>query len=139
MGGRLFLLGLFLLPAQSLLWAADVPVVIKFAALAVVLLTTVRPVDGLLVVAALAPLGIMFSRTLQSPARGSEALVLAFLVGWLLSTLRSSDRHTTRLGTLSVPLALFGVMVVSSCVERLVILQFQRDCRWLSRTDGPLL
>ena len=130
MGGRLFLLGLFLLPAQSLLWAADVPVVIKFAALAVVLLTTVRPVDGLLVVAALAPLGIMFSRILQSPARGSEALVLAFLVGWLLSTLRSSDRHTTRLGTLSVPLALFGVMVVSSCVERLVILQFQRDYPW---------
>ena len=127
---RLLLLGSFLIPAQSLLWAADVPIFLKLAGVGVATLAFLRPADGLLMVAALAPLGVMFSRLLDSPARGSEALVLAFLVGWLLSTLRPKGDRRSEGGNLSVPILLFSVVVVTSCLERLVFLQFQRDYPW---------
>ena len=130
MGGRLSLLGLFFFPAQSLLWAADVPIVLKLAGVGVATLAFLRPADGLLIVAALAPLGVIFSRLLDSPARGSEALVLAFLTGWLLSTLRPTDHRTNSAAKFPVPVLLFGVVVVTSCVKQLVVLQFQRDYPW---------
>jgi len=128
--GHLLLLGLFLVPAQSLLWVVDVPVVLKLAAVGVATLACLRPADGLIVVAALAPLGVIFSRLLDSSARGSEALVLAFLVGWLLSTCLPKAHRTSAGGTLLVPVLLFGAVVVTSCVEQLAFLQFQRDYPW---------
>ena len=72
----------------------------------------------------------MFSRLLDSPARGSEALVLAFLAGWLLSTFLPKGDRTSGAGNLSVPVLLFAVVVVTSCVEQLAFLQFQRDYPW---------
>ena len=129
-GARLSLLGLFLIPAQSLLWAVDVPIVLKLAGVGVATLAFLRPADGLVIVAALAPLGVMFSRVLDSPARGSEALVLAFLAGWLVRTCLPKGRRTSVGGNLSVPVLLFGVVVVTSCVEQLAFLQFQRDYPW---------
>ena len=59
---RLLLLLLLLLVAQSLLWAAGVPILMKIAAIAIAALAFARPADGLVVVAALAPLGVMFGR-----------------------------------------------------------------------------
>ena len=128
--GRILLLALFLVPAQSLLWATGVPLSMKLAGVGVAIAAFRRPADGLLIIAALAPLGLRFSDVLQSPARGSEALVLAFLAGWSLNTLQRTGDRAGGVGRLSVPVLLFGAVVVTSCFEQLAFLQFQRDYPW---------
>ena len=128
--GVLILLGFFFIPAQSLLWAENVPVSMQVLGVTVLAVTFFRPTDGLLIVAALGPLGVTLGRILGSPARGSEALILAFLAGWLLRSFRRIDGTKRELGNLFVPVLLFGFVVVTSGIEQLIVLQVQRDYPW---------
>ena len=127
---RALFLGLLLLVAQSLLWAEGVPVGMKLAGVAVAGVAFVRPAEALLVVVGLAPLGVMFSSLWHSPARGSEALVLAFLAGWFLRTWRPTNDQPRPADKLSTPMLLFGAVVAASCFEQLAWLQVQRDYPW---------
>ena len=90
----------------------------------VLVLSLVRPADGLLVVAAFAPLqiGAVIVLTRNPLPRMAEAIVLAFLAGWLLR--RVVSKHTTpiRAPQLAAPLWIFGAVVLASlAVELLVI------------------
>lgn len=75
----------------------------------------------------LSAVGLVASRFIDSPARGSEALVLAFLAGWFLRSWRTKDRNQWSFGSLLLPVALFGLVVLASFVEQLWFLQLQKD------------
>ena len=137
------LTALVILLAQSPLWLDAVPFVFKAAVVAVAALAFFRPQDGLLLVGGLSAVGLVASRFIDSPARGSEALVLAFLAGWFLRSWRTKDRNQWSFGSLLLPVALFGLVVLASLVEQLWFLQLQKDFlgpflgdlwRYLSRT-----
>ena len=116
------LLGLL---AQSPFWLDAVPWVFKLVVVSLVVLSFFRPHDGLLVVAGLSALGLTAGRFIDSPARGSEALVLGFLVGWLLGWTR--DRRRWSGGSLNLPVLLFSLVILASLVEQLWFLQIQTD------------
>ncbi len=120
--GAVVLASMILL-AQSPFWMDSVPWAFKLAVVSVAVLAFVRPHDGLLVVAGLSTLGLVAGRLLDSPARGSEALVLAFLAGWLL---RTRDRSRSG-GSLSLPVVLFGLVILASLVEQIWFLQIQTN------------
>jgi O-antigen ligase len=116
--------------AQSAFWSgrASLPVATGLATLAV--LSFLRPRDGLLVVAALAPFGLVGTPLLGSGLRGAEALVLAFLAGALVRGWWTGRLRRFPANGLEVAALLFGIVVAASCLEQLGVLQFQRDFAW---------
>ena len=84
---------LVIILAQSPLWLDAVPLTFKVIVVSVAVLSFFRPQDGLLVVAGLSAIGLVAGRLIDSVARGSEPLVLAFLVGWFLGVWRPRDRR----------------------------------------------
>ena len=119
-----------LLLLQSAFWSARVSSWMHVVIVAMALISYFRPQYGLLALAALAPLGQVGSRTLDSQMRGAEALVLAFLAGalvrgWTLREFRSFP--ATRLETAAL---IFGLVVAASCAEQLWFLQIQHDYPW---------
>lgn len=65
--------------------APEIPLVLKLACAATLAATLAHPVTGLLLVAALAPAGLLLA---PAPASASEALAWSFLAGWLLALWR---------------------------------------------------
>ena len=108
----------------------SVSVLFKLGVVTVAVLSFVKPTDGLLVVAGLSSLGLVAGRLLESPTRGSEAIVLAFLAGWFLRLWRTPSRFSRDLGNLYSPAILFGLVLLASCIEQLVFLQVQTDYPW---------
>ena len=103
----------------------------KLAGVAVFVLAFVRPPEALLLVAGLAPLGVLYTRLWHSsPTRGSEALVLAFLAGWFLRTWRPTKHQAGPGDNLSTPALLFGAVVVVTCAVQLVMWQVWSDYPW---------
>ena len=101
---------LVIILAQSPLWLDAVPLTFKVIVVSVAVLSFFRPQDGLLVVAGLSAIGLVAGRLIDSVARGSEPLVLAFLVGWFLGVWRPRDRRQWSFTSLHLPVVLFGLV-----------------------------
>ena len=74
----------------------------------------------------------MFTISIWSayPANATEALVLAFLVGWLSRTWRSSSRLSWPSAALTTPTLLFFGVVLASCIVQVAVLQVWKDYPW---------
>ena len=96
---------------QSMFWSASIPAWAFVVVFTILALSYFRPEIGLLVVAALAPLGgVWESLLMPRGVRGAEAVVLAFLAGALL---RGWTLHRFR----SVPSSrLQGWAIVFTCI-----------------------
>ena len=111
--------------AQSFFWADHVPLVLKLGVGAIGCLAYARPSDALLIVAGLAPIMRMFGTRILTdayPARTTEAIVLAFLAGWLLGRLQLIRTTSTAPSTVRLPALLFGTTVAASCAVQLLSL-----------------
>lgn len=124
-----------LLLIQSAFWSNRVSAWMQAIILATALLSYFRPQYGLLALAALAPLGQVGSRTLDSQMRGAEALVLAFLAGALLRGWTLRGFRTFPSTRLEIAALIFGFVVAASCAEQLWFLQIQRDFAWTFAQD----
>ena len=119
--------------AQSLFWADNVPLVLKFGIATVGVLAYLRPPEALLVVAGIAPLSRMFGTRIWPeayPARITEALVLTFLAGWLIRSLRNRSLCDDAAPTIKTPALLFGATVGTSCLVHIAVLQVWKDYPW---------
>ncbi|MQG69940.1 MAG: hypothetical protein FI707_14270, partial [SAR202 cluster bacterium] len=118
---------------QSFLTANHVPIVLKLTVGLVGAVAFVRPVSGLLIIAGLVPLGHVLTTRIWPeayPANATEALVLAFLAGWLLHGLRRGDSAPRLDNRLRMPALLFGAVVVASLVVQVAVLQVWKDYPW---------
>ena len=115
---------------QSAFWSTRVSAWMQAVIFAMALLSYFRPQYGLLALAALAPLGQVGSRTLDSNMRGAEALVLAFLAGALVRGWTLREFRTFPSTRLEVATLIFGFVVAVSCVEQIWFTQIQMDFAW---------
>ena len=77
----------------SFLASANAPVELKAIVGIVAIVSAIRPTEGLCIVAATVPLGDLIAIAMESsPVRLSEALVVAFLAGWLVSPSDGPER-----------------------------------------------
>ena len=122
-------LALVILLIQSTFWDARVPWALKLAVAAVAVLSARRPADGLLVIAGLVPFGHVLVTSVWHayPFALAEALVLAFLAGYLWrqrpGTLDASDPADH----LAVPSRLYALVVLASCAVQYSVLQIWHD------------
>ena len=93
--GRVVLLVIICILAQSILWSPDANIILTIFAVGLALVSFWKPEYGLLIVAVVAPLGLIINRTLDAdPVRTSESFVLAFLAGVMLHRIVSKKtRH----------------------------------------------
>jgi O-antigen ligase len=79
--------------SASFVLTPTLPIELRAIVVAVAILSAVRPEEGLCVVAAAAPLGDLIAQGVQAgPVRFTEALVVAFLAGWLAGPTRGFRR-----------------------------------------------
>ena len=97
---------------------------------ATALLSYFRPQYGLLALAALAPLGQVGSRTLDSQMRGAEALALAFLAGALVRGWTLREFRTFPSTRLDIAALIFGFVVAASCLEQLWLIADPDGFAW---------
>jgi O-antigen ligase len=122
--------GVVLLLIQSAFWSNRVSAWMQAIIFATALLSYFRPQYGLLALAALAPLGQVGSRTLDSNMRGAEALVLAFLAGALVRGWTLRQFRTFPSTRLDIAALIFGLVVAASCLEQIWMMQIQTDFTW---------
>jgi hypothetical protein len=122
-------LALVILLIQSAFWDARVPWALKFGVASVAILSAWRPGVGLLAVAGLVPFGaILASSVWQTyPFALSEALVLAFLAGYLWWQHRGALEQRAANDRLAVPSRLFALVVLASCLVQFAVLQVWHD------------
>jgi O-antigen ligase len=90
----------------------------------VAVVSIVYPTEGLCIVAAAVPLGDLIAIALEStPVRLTEALVVAFLAGWLLSPGRRTNRGPAPTGMVRDSALAFAVLILSSVAA--VVLQMK--------------
>jgi O-antigen ligase len=113
---------------QSFFWLPGTPWVLKVVVAAIALLAACRPDVALLVLAALVPFGRVISTIgfHTGPAHFTEAIVLAYLAGWLWTRLRRgvperSDSAGLLLGYL------FATVLAASLLVELGILRYWKD------------
>jgi O-antigen ligase len=104
---------------QSVFWSPTIPNAIAAAVVVLIVIAYFRPHNALLVLAALAPLGSVWSPLANDRMRGAEALVLAFLAGvllrgWTLHRFRSIPTDRLRIAAI-----VFGLIVSLSCMRLL--------------------
>ena len=104
---------------QSAFWSARVSAWMQAIIFAIALLSYFRPHYGLFALAALAPLGQVGSRTLDSQMRGAEALALAFLAGALVRGWTLREFRTFPSTRLHVAALIFGFVVTASWLEQI--------------------
>lgn len=82
----------------------------------VLLFTLAWPADGLLLVAALTPMQVALARMfdLDPRVRLAEAIVLAFLAGWLARRVVSRDTRPVGLGRIGPPIWTCAAIIVAS-------------------------
>ncbi len=118
--GRVMLLAIICILAQSILWSTDANLVLTVFAVGLALASFWKPEYGLLIVAVVAPLGLVINRILETdPIRTSESFVLAFLAGVMLRNIVSK---TTKPDDSSTHhwLYLLLLVVIGSCIAQLV-------------------
>ncbi len=97
--------------------APELPLLLLVACGATLLTTLARPVMGLLIVAALAPAGLLLA---PAPASAAEALAWSFLAGWLaavwrpLGVGRGASPSTITLYAAAVGLSWLGLVLADS-------------------------
>jgi O-antigen ligase len=130
--GRAFVRGAALvlttLLAQSFFWSPASPVALKIVVAGVALVAAARPDVALLVLAVVVPFGRVVS-TAMSPAAPigiTEALVLAYLAGWLWSRLRRDVPGGPAPAGLSLGY-LFASVVVASLLVEIGVYRYWRD------------
>jgi O-antigen ligase len=100
---------------QSLFWIGHVPLVVKIVYAVFTFVACWRPAVALLILAAIAPIAEPLIRTVSPPpVRSAEALVLAFLVGWLVQGFVRRIPIFDRNDSLSKPLQFFTLIVAAS-------------------------
>ncbi len=104
---------------QSVFWSRTVSALMAVVVVCLIVLAYFRSQNALLVVAALAPLGAVWSPLVSDRLRGAEVLVLAFLAGALLRGWTLHRFRDIALGRLQVATLLFGLIVSLSCVHEL--------------------
>jgi hypothetical protein len=125
--GRSALLLLLLLLAQSFLWAETVPLSLKLGVTMVGVIAFLRPAAGPLIVAGLAPLGVVITNLwIAQPARVTEALALACLAGYWLRSHRMRQRAPGK-DTLHTATLTLGAVATASCVVVLIVFQVWQD------------
>jgi hypothetical protein len=111
--------GAVLLVIQSMFWSRVISVPASITMVGVFVLSYFRPQNGLLVLAAFAPLAGLWEPLLAERMRSAEAVVLAFLAGvllrgWALHRFRDLVPDRLQLAALA-----FGAIVAGSCVHQL--------------------
>ncbi len=121
--GRAVLLVIICILAQSILWSPDTSIILTVFAVGLGLTSFWKPEYGLLAVAAIAPLGVVLNRALDTdPVRTSEGFVLAFLAGVMLR--RIVSKQTSHNNSPTHPwLYCLLLVVVGSCMAQLVTQQ----------------
>lgn len=104
---------------QSVFWSTTVSALMAVAVICLIVVAYFRPQNGLLVVAALTPLGGVWSPLVSDRMRGAEILALAFLAGALLRGWTLHRFRNVELGRLQIAALLFGLIVSLSCVHQL--------------------
>ena len=130
---RLILVGLVLLLAQSFFWADNVPIVLKLGIGALGCLSAVHPQGALLLVAGITPLGRLLSTRLWPeayPANVTEAIVLAFLAGWLVRSAHRTRGSRVASDPVWMPIGLLGMVIVASLLVHVAVLQVWKDYPW---------
>ena len=125
--GRAVLLVIICILAQSILWSPDTSIILTVFAVGLGLTSFWKPEYGLLAVAAIAPLGVVLNRALDTdPVRTSEGFVLAFLAGVMLR--RTVFKQTSHNNSPTHPWLYFLLLVViGSCMAQLVTQQLWQN------------
>ena len=110
---------LVFLLVQSAFWSPNISTAIVAAVVGLVVIAYFRPHNALLVLAALAPLGGVWSPLVSDRMRGAEAFVLAFLAGVLLRGWTLHYFKNVELDRLRIAVLVFGVVVAMSCALQL--------------------
>jgi O-antigen ligase len=104
--------------AVSLLIASpSIAAPMKVAAILVFVASIVRPAVGLILIAAIVPLGDVMMPLLQTPSpTRAETLVLSFIAGWLISRALSArpSNHGTVAPGVAGAMWIFGALLVAS-------------------------
>jgi O-antigen ligase len=125
--GRAALLVLLLVMAQSFLWVETAPPSLKLGVALVGFIAFLRPASGPLIVAGLAPLGVVITNLWSAqPARVTEALVLACLAGYWLRSIRMRQRAPST-DTLNAATLALGIVAIASCIVVLFVFQAWQD------------
>jgi O-antigen ligase len=129
---RVLVFAMLALLAQTYFWANNVPLALKACVAAIGVLTAAWPNAGLLVSAMVLPFARAISYGIfESPAqaRFTEALVLAFLAGWVLSRFRrSASGRGLWPGSLSA--LLLSATLLASVLVEMGVLRFWKDYWW---------
>jgi O-antigen ligase len=104
---------------QSAFWSNVGSTVMAPATICLIVVTYFRPHNGLLVLAALAPLGLVWSPLVDERMRGAETLVLAFLAGALLRGWTLHRFRAVTLDRLQMAALSFALIVALSCAHQL--------------------
>lgn len=124
----LLLLGVLLL-LQSALWTPRLPLAARAAVWLELAVSAVAPALGLVVVALVAPLGhVLVTEAFAAyPFELAEALMLAFFGGYLWARRRSWLAASVPADSLTLPTAVFALVVAAACAEHFRVLQLWRD------------
>jgi O-antigen ligase len=128
--------GVLILPVVGLLWQSFfwldyVPAATKVGYAGLTLLSALRPAYGLLLVACLATLGAPIGGLVGAPPqRAAEAILLTFLVGWLVQTVIRREAILDWRDSLSAPIALFALTVSASLVVTSAAVQSATAPAW---------
>ncbi len=106
----LFTFVVFLL-VQSVFWSTAISMVMAVATIVLIAVAYFRPHNALLVLAAIAPLGGVWSPLVGVRMRGAEALVLAFFAGALLRGWTLHPFRNIAFGRLQTAALLLGTIV----------------------------
>lgn len=114
--------------AQSFFWSPSTPVALKAMVAGVALASAARPDVALLILAVVVPFGRVVSAAMSpsAPVGITEALVLAFLAGWLFSRLGRGVQRGPAPAGLS-PAYLFASVVVASVLVEIGVYRYWRD------------
>ena len=107
---------------QTVFWSPSITAAMGIVAIGTAVVAYFRPHNGLLVLAAIAPLGAVWGPLLGDRVRGGEALVLAFLAGALLRGWTLHRFWRLPWDRLQLAALLFGLLVAASCLEQLWLL-----------------
>ncbi len=127
--GRALQLAAVILLAQSLFWTARVPFVLKLATAALGVLAYARPGEALLVVIGLLPFTYVLTTRVWDahPLALAEALVLAFLAGYLTRSWRWRDTGRIRPDALSTPAWVLALVLLASCAVQATVVRVWHD------------
>jgi len=127
---RLLLVALMLLPVFGLLRAGG-PLAGPLSVVGMLVITIVRPEDGLLLCAAFLPIGGPPGFLFGSPVPLREPFLLAFLAGWVLrETIRPEAPADSATRAVLLPAWLFAAVVAASTLVQLAAYQPFEDFPW---------